>query len=133
MSEKLNFEAIYQQLKQLYKEKKLSTYEANIFDFVSIIKQRSDLLTSGDISSLEDLLKRLPDDIKEISNQITIWYENHETIESLILALPQYPPAPRHPRGYSHQVTPKQFNQLIKIAVRQSKPSSESSTSSSQK
>ena len=89
MSEQFDFEVMYQQLKQLHEEQKLSPYEANIFEFVSVIKQQPNLLNAEDISSLEDLLQTLPDGVNKISNQITLWYETRRTIEEAIFELPE--------------------------------------------
>ena len=131
MSEQFDFEVMYQQLKQLYKEKELSLYEANIFEFVSVIKQQPNLLTAEDISSLEDLLKTLPDDVNKISNQITLWYETRQTIEEAIFAFPANSSV-KGPRGVKPKITPKVAKELIENVVRQSQPPSQSSTSPSQ-
>lgn len=119
MSEQFDFEAIYQQLKQLHEEKELSPYEANIFDFVSVIKEQPNLLTLEDWLSLDDLLKTLPDDVNEISNQIADWYGKHPHIEDAIFKLPTY----SNQKGAgSRKVKPtdKEFKILIENAIRQS-------------
>ena len=131
MSEQFDFEVMYQQLKQLHEEQKLSPYEANIFEFVSVIKQQPNLLNAEDISSLEDLLQTLPDDVNKISNQITLWYETRRTIEEAIFELPENS-SERDPRGRKPRITPKEAKELIENVVRQSKPPSQSSTSPSQ-
>ncbi len=131
MSEQFDFEVMYQQLKQLHEEQKLSSYEANIFEFVSVIKQQPNLLNAEDISSLEDLLQTLPDDVNKISNQITLWYETRRTIEEAIFELPENS-SERDPRKRKPRISPKEAKELIKNVVRQSKPPSQSSTSPSQ-
>ena len=131
MSKQFDFEAIYQQLKQLHEEKKLSPYEANIFDFVSVVKQQPDLLTPEDRSSLEDLLKTLADDVNEISNQIADWYGEHPHIEHAIFELPTYTEK-RGVEGRKTKLTDKEYKELIENVVRQSETSSQSSTNQPQ-
>ena len=127
MSEQFDFEAIYQKLKQLHEAKELSPYEANIFDFVSVIKEQPDLLTAEDRLSLEDLLKTLPDDVNEISNQITVWYENRPLIEDAIFDIPTNSNE-RGAGGRKTKPTAREFKELIENVVRQSETSSQPST-----
>ncbi len=98
----------------------LSPYEQNLLDFVYVLQQQPDLLTPETKSSLEDLLKRLPDDVDEISNQITLWYENHPNIEGAIFELPTNS-SERGAASRKTKMTPKEAKELIENAIRQSK------------
>ena len=68
----------------------MSIYEQNIVDFIYVLENQPNLLTPEDSLSLEDLLKTLPDDLEEISNKITLWYDQRQTIKKAIFELPEY-------------------------------------------
>jgi hypothetical protein len=121
MSEQFDFNATYQQLKQLHDDKELSPHEAKIFDFVSVIKEQPDLLTAEYRASLENLLEKVSDDVNEISNQITVWYKNCPLIKKAIFERPTYSNE-RGAGGRKTKLTDKEFKQLIENVVRDSKP-----------
>jgi hypothetical protein len=99
----------------------LSPYEQNILDFVYVLEQQPNLLTPEDRLSLEELLTISPDDVEQISNDITIWYENHPDIEAAIFELP-INFLSRGPGGRQAKITPREAKELIENAVRRSKP-----------
>ncbi len=101
---------------------KLSPYEQNIVDFAYVLQKKPDLLSLETKSSLEDLLKNLPDDVNEISNQITLWYENHPNIEKAIFELLELPlnSSVRGAGNRKTKMTPKEAKELIENAMRQS-------------
>ena len=129
MSDIFDLEATYEKLKQFHEEKELSPYEANIFDFVSVIKEKPNLLTAEDKLSLEKLLTTLPDNVVEVSNQIAEWYEERPHIEDAIFELPIY----TNQKGAgSRKVKPtdKEIKELIEHIVHQSSNNQSSTTQS---
>lgn len=106
---------------------KLSPYEQNIVDFTHVLQTKSHLLNKEIKSSLEALLKSLPDDVNEISYQITIWYENYPSIEEAIFELPTNS-TERGAAGRETKMTPKEAKELIENAVRQSETSTQTPT-----
>ena len=129
MSEQFNFDNVYKQLKELHQDKELSPYEANIFDFVSVIIEQPNLLTQDDRLSLEELLPTLPDDIVGVSNRIAEWYSDRTVIEDAIFDRPTFS-ASKGIGGRKVKPTPKELKKLVENAVRQSKSDSSSYNSS---
>ena len=110
---------------------KLSSYEQTIVNFAHVLQTKPHLLTREIKSSLEDLLKTLPDDVNEISYQITIWNENYPTIEDAIFELPTNS-TERGAAGHETKMTPKEAKDLIENAVRQSESSTQTPTNQPQ-
>ena len=131
MSEQFDFDNVYKQLKELHKERKLSPYEAKIFDFVSVIIEQPNLLTTDDRLSLEELLPNLPDDTIGVSNRITEWYGERPHIEDVIFDRPTFS-ASKGIGGSKTKPTAKEFKNLVENAVRQSKSVSLPSNNQSQ-
>ncbi|MDJ0714680.1 MAG: hypothetical protein QNJ54_10740 [Prochloraceae cyanobacterium] len=107
----------------------MSDHKKNILDFIEVLENQPSLLTPDDSLDLQKLLKTLPDDIKEFSNQITSWYYQRQTIKNAIFALPE-DPTERNPRKRKSNITTEEAKELIENVVRQSKKSSESSQTS---
>ena len=131
MSEQFNFDNVYKQLKELHQDKELSPYEANIFDFVSVIIEQPNLLTQDDRLSLEELLPVLPNDIVGVSNRIAQWYGDRPHIEDIIFDRPTFSSS-KGIGGRKVKPTPKELKKLVENAVRQSKSVSLPSNNQSQ-
>lgn len=97
-----------------------SLHEQNIFDFVTVIEQYPDLLTPQIKSSLEDLIKILPNDLIEISNQVTLWFEKYDTIENKMNEVRKDNASVKGMARRPTASTPESAIKLIENAVRDS-------------
>ena len=102
----------------------MSPYEINLSDFIHILKTQPHLLSPEDWISLEELLPTVSDDIEELSNAITIWYENRPAIDDAILELPIQEVGDKGPKDQATNPKPQEFKKMIENETRQHKPSS---------
>lgn len=99
----------------------MSPYETNLSNFIHIIKTQPNLLSAEDWLSLEELLPTIPDDLEELSNGITIWYENRPAIDDAIMELPIEEADDRAPKDQPTNPQAQDYKKMIENETRQHK------------
>lgn len=112
----------------------MSPYEENILTFVYILQNQPELLTAKDDTDVLELLATLPDDVEEISNAITLWYETRPQILDAILNVPiEDLDSLRAAGGRSTPITGAESKEMIENSVIQSSKSNQPDSSSQTK
>ena len=111
----------------------MSLYEANLSKFIYIIQTQPNLLSAEDWLSLEELLLTVPDDIKELSNEIIAWRNNRPAIKDAMRKLPKEETGDKGLKDQPTNLKPQEFKKIIKNETRQHKSSSNQSSKSKSK
>ncbi|QSJ20707.1 CHAT domain-containing protein [Nostoc sp. UHCC 0702] len=113
-------------------ESQISPDEENILNFIYILQNQPELLTTEDRADILELLATLADDVEEISDAIALWYKTRPQILDAILNIPiENLDSSRAAEGRRTSITDAEIKELIENLLNQSSKSKQSDSSSS--